>query len=78
MALPPLLCMQEAPHYRRQAQRARWLARQLTDPSDMETMHGLANDLDEIAIDLERRAIEIRHPELLPQRRKRVTRSAHG
>jgi len=44
----------------------------------METMHGLANDLDEIAIDLERRAIEIRHPELLPQRRKRVTRSAHG
>ena len=53
MALPPLLCMQEAPHYRRQAQRARWLARQLTDPSDMETMHGLANDLDEIAIDLE-------------------------
>ena len=60
--------MQKSSYYREQAARARHLAGQLTTSRDAAAMLQLASDLDEIAIDLERGAVEIKHPELLPQR----------
>ncbi len=58
--------MRDAGYYRGQAARARRLARQMR--SDVaEQLEGLARDYDDIASDLERGAIEIRHPELMPQ-----------
>jgi hypothetical protein len=62
------LHMQKSSYYREQAARARHLAGQLTTNRDAAAMLQLASDLDEIAIDLERGAVEIKHPELLPQR----------
>ncbi len=59
--------MQEPGHYREQAERARRLAGGLTE-RDAEMLERLARDLDDIAEDLERGAIDIRHPELMPQR----------
>lgn len=62
--------MHDANHYRDQAERARWLARNVGDPEMRKTLEDLARDFDELAEDLELGAIEIRHAELLPQRRK--------
>jgi hypothetical protein len=59
--------MQEAGYYREQAERARRLACGLIQ-RDAEMLERLARDLDDIAEDLERGAIDIRHPELMPQR----------
>jgi len=58
--------MQSAAYYREQAARARRLARNgRGDIYDM-LLH-LARDFDDIAEDLERDAIEVRHPERMPQ-----------
>ena len=60
--------MQNAAYYRERAERVRWLARQGGDAVYNELM-SLAQDFDELAEDLLRGAVEIRHPELMPQRR---------
>ena len=61
--------MHWAPYYREQAARARRLADHATGEIH-DTLRHLAQDFEDIAEDLEIGAIEIRHPELLPQRRR--------
>jgi hypothetical protein len=58
--------MQNAAYYRERAERVRWLARQGPDAAYDELIH-LAQDFEELADDLLYGAIEIRHPELMPQ-----------
>ena len=61
--------MHRANYYREQAEPARRLADHVTgDICDM-LLH-VAQDFDDIAEDLENGSVEIRHPELLPQRRR--------
>jgi hypothetical protein len=60
--------MQKPSYYREQAARARRLARGSRDDIE-ELLKHLASDFDDIAVDLERGAVEIRHPELMPQNR---------
>ena len=58
--------MHEPTYYREQADRARRLARQTV--SDICAMLlEVAQDFDEVAEDLENGAVEIRHPERMPQ-----------
>ena len=61
--------MEDATYYRSQAARARRLTRgQRSDIArDLEQ---IASDYDGIAEDLESGAVEIRHPELMPQNRR--------
>jgi hypothetical protein len=63
--------METAQHYRDQATRARRLAQQSHDREISEGFKTFAREYDEIAEDLERGAIEFRHPELMPQQRRR-------
>lgn len=57
-------------YYREQAQHARRLAR-LTHQSEVtEMLQRMAEDLEDIAQDLEVGAVDVRHPELLPQLRR--------
>lgn len=57
-------------YYRKQAERARHLAG-LTHQSEMtETLERMAQDFEDIACDLENGAVDVRHPELLPQLRR--------
>lgn len=58
--------MHSADYYRDQASRARRLGESLSG-SDQHALETLARDFDDIAEDLDRGAIEIRHPELMPQ-----------
>lgn len=61
--------MQDAVYYRTQAARARRMAR--GQRRDIETnLLQIAIDYDQIAEDLENGAVEIRHPELMPQNRR--------
>ena len=60
--------MENASYYRERAERARRLARSQTNREIEEMLAQVAQDYDELAEDLERDAIEIRHPELMPQR----------
>jgi hypothetical protein len=60
--------MQDASYYRKQAERARRLARVTTDRPISESLARMAQDYSEIADDLERGAIAVRHPNLMPQR----------
>jgi hypothetical protein len=58
--------MQKLGYYREQSERARRLALQLAgDVRDL--LLRLAQDFDDIAEDLEKGAVEIRHPERMPQ-----------
>jgi hypothetical protein len=60
--------MNDPAYYRDQADRARRLASQaLGEIGD--TLSRVARDFDEIAQDLETGAVEIRHPEMMPQNR---------
>ena len=60
--------MEDAAYYRAQAERARRLARgQRTDVA--RDLRQIASDYDDIAVDLESGAVEIRHPDLMPQNR---------
>jgi len=61
--------MHDARYYRDYAARARRLVDSVLDERAREALLGFAKDYDEIAEDLETGAIEIRHPEWLPQRR---------
>ena len=60
--------MQNAHYYREQAERARRLARAQTHRETRSILERVARDYDDLAEDLEIGAVEIRHPELLPQR----------
>lgn len=55
-------------YYRRQAERARRLANSQTNPEVQDILRRVAQDYDEIADDIEGGVVEVRHPELLPQR----------
>ena len=63
-------CMHSAAYYRKKAERVRQLARQISD-SAYDDLMGLAKDFDELVEDLLHGAVEIRHPELAPQRQQR-------
>ena len=62
--------MYDASYYRVQAERALRLARATTDSETQETLERMARDYKDIAEDLESGAIEIRHPDLMPQSRR--------
>ena len=60
--------MHSADYYRRQAVRARKIADIAHQPEIQEMLRAAAHDYEEIAEDIDAGAVEIRHPELLPQR----------
>jgi uncharacterized membrane-anchored protein YhcB (DUF1043 family) len=60
--------MQEAHYYREQAERAQRLAHAVNHLETAALLSRMARDYHEIAEDLETGAVEIRHPELLPQK----------
>ena len=62
--------MYEAQYYREKATHARRLAGTVTDDDAIETLLGFAQEFDDIAEDLERGAIHIRHEHLMPQRQR--------
>lgn len=62
--------MQEASYYREQAERARRLANATTDRDAAAQLAKMAEDYLDIAEDLERGLIDVRHRELLPQLRR--------
>lgn len=62
--------MMDADYYREQAARARRLAGAVADREMQEQLRRIAVDYDDIATDLENGAIEVRHPELMPQLRR--------
>jgi hypothetical protein len=62
--------MHDPSYYRSQAARARRLALVPSDRETQDTLLQMAQDYLDIAVDLERGAIEIRHPELMPQTRR--------
>jgi hypothetical protein len=63
--------MYQPSYYREQAHRARQLAEMVHQPDLKETLCRAAQDFEDIAYDLEIGAVEIRHPEMLPQRRRK-------
>jgi hypothetical protein len=65
--------MYKASYYREQAERALRLATVPTDRETQEALEQMARDFSDIAEDLESGAIEIRHPELMPQTRRLQT-----
>ena len=65
-----LYLMQKAVVYREQAERARRLARSITNGEAERMLLGMAQEYDDLATDLERGAVEIRHPELLSERQR--------
>lgn len=62
--------MMDAGYYREQGARARRLADAVTDHEMRDQLRRIAIDYDDIATDLEHGAIEVRHPELMPQLRR--------
>ncbi len=60
--------MQSAHYYRDNAAKARRLSMGITSSEMSRMLEKLARDYDDIATDLERGAIEIVHPNQLPQR----------
>jgi hypothetical protein len=61
--------MHPAKYYREQARHARLLANRAPPGAVRDTLFKAAQNFDDIAEDLEAGAIEVRHPELMPQRR---------
>jgi hypothetical protein len=59
-----------ASYHREQAIRARRLAGGIGDREITQKLHDLARDYDENAADLEASAVEVRHPELMPQQQR--------
>jgi hypothetical protein len=55
-------------YYREQAERARRMARLMHQPDIPETLLRMPQDFEDTAYDLETGAVDVRHPELLPQR----------
>ena len=66
-----LAFMHDPSYYRSQAERARRLALVPTDRGTQNTLLQMAQDYLDLVEDLESGAIEIRHPELMPQNRHR-------
>lgn len=63
--------MMDADYYRGQAARARRFAKQLhSHPEIYRQLMDMATGYDEIVADLKSGAIEVRHPDLMPQRRR--------
>jgi hypothetical protein len=62
--------MHDPSHYRQQAQRARRLARAQTNREIEALLSQMAREYDDIALDIEPDAIEVRHSELMPQTRR--------
>jgi hypothetical protein len=62
--------MRDADYYREQAERARRLSRLINHRQVEAQLYQMAQDYDDIAEDLEVGAIDIRHPELMPQGRR--------
>jgi hypothetical protein len=60
--------MQKPSYYREHAERARRLARSQTNREIETQLNRMAQDYDDLAQDLENGAVEVRHPELMPQR----------
>ena len=61
--------MQHPHYYRSQAQTARRLAARINNEEAAASLSKVAKDYEDIAEDLENGAVEIRHPERMPQRR---------
>jgi hypothetical protein len=59
--------MQSAQYYRGQAAKALRLAQGITRPEVTEVLERLAHDYVEIAVDLEGGAVDLVHPERMPQ-----------
>ena len=64
--------MYDASYYRQQAAKARRLSDSTPDREASKALASAARDFSDIAEDLERGAVEIRHPEMMPQ--NKVTR----
>ena len=62
--------MYEPSYYREQAERARRLADHVNDREAAVALSRAARDFEDIAEDLESGAIEVRHPDLMPQNRR--------
>jgi hypothetical protein len=62
--------MHDPGYYRARAERARRLARSITNGEAEKLLLQMAQEYEDLAEDLERGAVEIRHPELLPQRER--------
>ena len=62
--------MYDPQHYRSQAEVARRLAGEILNAEAAASLSKLAQDFEDIAVDLENGAIEIRHAERMPQRRR--------
>ena len=65
--------MQDPSHYRDQSERARRLARSVTSRDVEALLQQVAQDYEDLAVDLETGAVEVRHPELMPQTRQGET-----
>ncbi len=59
--------MQSMSYYLEQAEKAEPLASLIDDEQARSQLHKMAQDYKDIAQDLETGAIDIRHPELMPQ-----------
>ena len=62
--------MHDPTYYREHAARARRLARSITNGEAERMLLRMAEEYEDVAEDLEAGAIEVRHPELMPQRRR--------
>jgi hypothetical protein len=62
--------MRDADYYRERAEHVRQVAALVHQRDLQEMLHQVARDYDDIAEDLEVGAIDIRHPELMPQRHR--------
>jgi hypothetical protein len=60
--------MQDPGYYRREAEHARRLLKLVHQAELVEMLTGVIREYDDLAEDLESGAVEIRHPESLPQR----------
>lgn len=70
VVLTGLKNLKDSAYFRRRADQTRGLSRQMLQPGIRKTLLDLARDYDELAEDLANCAIEVRHPELMPQRRR--------
>jgi hypothetical protein len=64
--------MKDVAYYRERAAQARRLARSVHQRDLHQTLRDMAQGYEDIAEDLENGAVEIRHPELMPQREHRT------
>ena len=70
VVLTDLQLVKDADYFRRRADQTRALSRQILQPAVRKTLFYLARDYDELADDVANCAIKVRHPELIPQRRR--------